>query len=154
MATVEEERLYTIEDLEQLLECIPYEIWLKDKEGKHVYINKKGADTLGLKKENIIGKTDLEIRPEQLGKICMKTDEQVIRENKPLFYEDEFDQKTESCYRVYKFPIEDSEENIKLTGGIANEVTHSKYINKELKDLDNLFNEFQKSENENIDYTQ
>ena len=37
------ERLYTIEDLENLLEYVPYEIWLKDKEGRHVYINQKGA---------------------------------------------------------------------------------------------------------------
>ena len=48
------ERLYTIEDLENLLEYVPYEIWLKDKEGRHVYINQKGANKLGLKKEDII----------------------------------------------------------------------------------------------------
>ena len=40
------ERLYTIEDLENLLEYVPYEIWLKDKEGRHVYINQKGANKL------------------------------------------------------------------------------------------------------------
>jgi len=152
MNTKEKEKLYSIEDLEKLLENIPYEIWLKDKDGKHVYINKKGADTLGLKKEDIIGKTDTELRSEGLGKICSETDEQVIREKKPLFYEDEFEENNGGCYRVYKFPIKDSEDNVKLTGGIANEVTYSKHINKELKDLDNLFNHFQKSENENIDY--
>ena len=154
MNTKEKKRLYTIEDLENLLESIPYEIWLKDKEGKHVYINKKGADKLGLQKKDIIGKTDFELRPEPFGKICSETDEQVIKEKKSLFYEDEFDENNGGCYRVYKFPIKDSEDNVKLTGGIANEVTHSKHINKELKDLDNLFNEYQKSENENIDYTQ
>ena len=152
MNTKEKEKLYSIEDLEKLLENIPYEIWLKDKDGKHVYINKKGADTLGLKKEDIIGKTDTELRSEGLGKICSETDEQVIREKKPLFYEDEFEENNGGCYRVYKFPIKDSADNVKLTGGIANEVTYSKHINKELKDLDNLFNHFQKSENENIDY--
>ena len=48
------QRLYTIEDLENLLEYVPYEIWLKDKDGRHVYINQKGANKLGLKKEDII----------------------------------------------------------------------------------------------------
>ena len=33
MNTIDKKRLYTIEDLEQLLEYIPYEFWLKDKEG-------------------------------------------------------------------------------------------------------------------------
>ena len=48
------QRLYTIEDLENLLEYVPYEIWLKDKDGRHVYINQKGANKLGLKKEDIL----------------------------------------------------------------------------------------------------
>ena len=60
------ERLYTIEDLEKLLEYLPYEIWLKDKDGKHVYINQKGADEIGLKKEDIIGKTDRELRSKEV----------------------------------------------------------------------------------------
>lgn len=145
------QRLYTIEDLESLLEYLPYEIWLKDKYGKHVYINQKGANKLGLKKEDIIGKTDMEIRPKELGEKCKLTDEQVIQEKKSLFYEDEFDMNKDNCYRVYKFPIKDSEDNVKLTGGIANEVIYSKYINKELEDL---FNEVQKSENDNIEHIQ
>ena len=129
----DKERLYTIEDLENLLEYIPYEIWLKDKEGRHVYINKKGADKLGLKKEHIIGKTDMEIRPEEFWQPCSLTDKQVIEEKKPLFYEDEFDTEKNNYYKVYKFPIKDSEDNVKLTGGMSNEVTHSKYIYKELE---------------------
>ncbi len=49
---------YTIEDLEDILDKLPYQIWLKDSEGKHIYINKLGAENIGLPKENIIGKTD------------------------------------------------------------------------------------------------
>ena len=85
------QRLYTIEDLENLLEYVPYEIWLKDKEGRHVYINQKGANKLGLKKEDIIGKTDMEIRSKEFWEKCKLTDDQVIQEKKALFYEDEFD---------------------------------------------------------------
>ena len=145
------QRLYTIEDLEDLLDYIPYEIWLKDKSGKHIYINQKGADKLGLKKENIIGKTDMDIRNEEFWEKCSLTDEEVIQEKRPLFYEDEFDENKENCYRVYKFPIKDSEDNVKLTGGMANEVIYSKYINKE---LESLFSEIQKSKDENIQQTQ
>ena len=32
-------RNYTIEDLEFILDKLPYQIWLKDNEGKHIYIN-------------------------------------------------------------------------------------------------------------------
>ena len=93
----------------------------------------------------------MEIRSKEFWEKCKLTDDQVIQEKKALFYEDEFDMNKDNCYRVYKFPIKDSEDNVKLTGGLANEVIYSKYINKELEDL---FNEAQKSENENIEYIQ
>ena len=148
MNTTDRERLYTIEDLENLLEYLPYEIWLKDKDGKHVYINKKCADKIGLNKEDIIGKTDKELRPKEIWEKCDITDEQVIKELKPLFYEDEFEEGKDSYYKVFKFPILDSKNNFKLNGGIANEVTHSKYLYKELEDL---FDELQQSEDEKME---
>ena len=92
------QRLYTIEDLENLLEYVPYEIWLKDKDGRHVYINQKGANKLGLKKEDIIGKTDMEIRSKEFWEKCKLTDDQVIQEKKALFYEDEFDIRINALY--------------------------------------------------------
>lgn len=30
-------RNYTIEDLEGILDKLPYQVWLKDKDGKHIY---------------------------------------------------------------------------------------------------------------------
>ena len=96
----------------------------------------------------------MEIRPNKSWEKCKLTDEQVIQEKKVIFYEDEFDIDKNNCYRVYKFPIKNYKDDVKLTGGIANEVTYSKYINKELNELENLFNEAQKSENENIKYKQ
>ena len=147
MVKIKKERLYTIEDLEKLLESIPYEIWLKDKDGKHVYINKKGADEIGLTKEEIIGKTDKELRPTEHWKKCYETDKQVMKEQKPLFYEDKFEEGKDRYYKVLKFPITDCKENFKLHGGIADEVTHSKYLYKELEDL---FDELQQSEVEKM----
>jgi len=148
MNTTDKERRYTIEDLENLLEYLPYEVWLKDKDGKHVYINQKGADEIGLKKEDIIGKTDKELRPNGHWEKCNATDKQVMREQKPLFYEDKFEEGKDRYYKIFKFPIKDSENNFKLNGGIANEVTHSKYLYKELEDL---FNELQQSEDEKME---
>ena len=33
-------RNYNIEALEKLLDCIPYEIYLKDNNNKYIYVNK------------------------------------------------------------------------------------------------------------------
>ena len=129
------DRGYSIEDLEAILDEIPYEIWLKDKDVKHVYINERARTALGLKKEEIIGKTELEIRPETYWQKCVETDKQVKEEKKVVFYEDEFDINKKECYRVYKFPILDGEDNIKLTGVFGKETSYTKNVDNELTEL-------------------
>ena len=129
------DRGYSIEDLEAILDEIPYEVWLKDKDGKHVYINERARTALGLKKEEIIGKTELEIRPKIYWQKCIETDKQVKEEKKVVFYEEEFDINKKECYRVYKFPILDGEDNIKLTGVFAKETSYTKNVDNELTEL-------------------
>ena len=58
-------REYTIEDLEELLDNIPYEVWMKDKEGRYKYVNKYFSQKIGCSKKKIIGKTDLDIELEK-----------------------------------------------------------------------------------------
>ena len=67
-------RNYTIEDLEELLDKLPYQIWLKNDQKRYIYINKLGAEKLGLSKEQIIGKSDYEFREYDIAKECDKTD--------------------------------------------------------------------------------
>lgn len=129
------QRLYTIEDLECILEHIPYEVWIKDKEGKLVYINKKGANKIGLDKEDIIGKSNEEIRPKEFCEKCDSTDKIVLEEKRELFYEQEYYSNKDEFYRVYKFPIKDKDENVKFICGFSNEYSYSKKINEELENL-------------------
>lgn len=123
-------RGYTIENLEELLDNLPYEIWLKNKEGKHIYINKLGAENIGLSKEDIIGKTDHELRPKCMADKCLETDRDLI-EGKIDRYS-----KEEGCnnfngvsYNVNKFILNKDEEII--LGGIAEEIS----LNKSIQDI-------------------
>ena len=70
-------REYTIEDLEELLDNIPYEVWMKDKEGRYKYVNKYFSQKIGCSKKKIIGKTDLDI---ELGKSPVVNEEKVYYE--------------------------------------------------------------------------
>lgn len=143
------QRLYTIEDLECILEHIPYEVWIKDKEGKHVYINKMGANKIGLDKEDIIGKTNNELRPKEFCDKCDDADKLVLEEKREIFYEHEYYSDKDEFYRVYKFPIKDEDKNVKFICGFSNEYSYSKKINEE---LENLFIS-NVEELENIEYT-
>ncbi|MBO3445758.1 PAS domain-containing protein [Clostridium sp. CCUG 7971] len=47
---------YNMEDLELILDGIPLLVWIKDLEGKYMYINQGYADKFNLTKDDIIGK--------------------------------------------------------------------------------------------------
>ncbi|WP_294403539.1 ATP-binding protein [uncultured Clostridium sp.] len=52
---------YTMEDLEELLDSIPYAVCLKDENGRYKYVNKQFSYDTGYSKENIISKSDKDI---------------------------------------------------------------------------------------------
>lgn len=79
------ERNYTIEDLEQILDAIPYEVYLKDSNGRYKYINKTAADKAGFSKEYIIGKLDKDFRSEEMTKICTDGDKLALKRGKETF---------------------------------------------------------------------
>lgn len=128
----ESDRLYTIEDLEEMLDKLPYQIWLKDKEGKHIYINKLCAEVIGLSKKDIIGKSDYEIRDYNMAKKCVDTDKKLIESNDNIYaleYNNLDGQ--DICHKVHKFKINTNKQII--MGGIANEISIERNLQLELE---------------------
>lgn len=132
-------REYTIENLEELLDNLPYEIWMKDKEGKHIYINKLGAENVGLSKEDIIGKTDHEIRPVYIADKCLETDVDLIAGKIDRYSKEEkITNLNDISYHVNKFILNKDKDII--LGGIAEEVS----IKESIQDVTDhiMFNDF------------
>ena len=126
-------RNYTIEDLEEILDKLPYQIWLKDDEKKYIYINKLGAEKLGISKEEIIGKTDYEFREYDIAKECDKTDIEVI-EKKADIYNEEYSKidDNEIWHKVYKFILH-KENKKEIIGGVAREISLDKNVQLEIE---------------------
>ena len=126
-------RFYTIEDLEEILDKLPYQIWLKDDEKKYIYINKLGAEKLGISKEEIIGKTDYEFREYDIAKECDKTDIEVI-EKKADIYNEEYSKidDNEIWHKVYKFILH-KENKKEIIGGVAREISLDKNVQLEIE---------------------
>lgn len=127
------DRLYNIEDLECLLDNIPFEVCLKDKDGKHVYINKKGAERIGLSKEEIIGKKDKDFRSKEIYDKCEENDRKVLETQGWLFYENQL--YNNKLNRVYKFPIKDKNDEVKFIGKYIQDITYKRNIDMQLKKL-------------------
>ena len=132
----EDKRLYTIEYLEFVLDHMSHEVYMKDKDGKYIYINKKGSEKIGLPKDEIIGKIDRDIRFKSFYEKCEYSDKTILQEDKELFYEHKLsDNIDEEFYRVYKFPIKDDNGDIKFIGACCDNITYKNKIDKELNNL-------------------
>lgn len=92
-------RDYKIEDLEKLLDNIPYEVFIKDDEGRYKYVNKYFYKKKGYSKEKIIGKTDLEIELENKVTIIEEKTENISIKNIVNFTEESWDKNYNKYYR-------------------------------------------------------
>ena len=126
-------RNYTIEDLEELLDKLPYQIWLKNDQKRYIYINKLGAEKLGLSKEQIIGKSDYEFREYDIAEKCNETDTEVL-EKKVDIYNEEHSKidDHEIWHGVYKF-ILNKENKREIIGGVAREISLDKNLQLEFE---------------------
>lgn len=123
-----DKRNYTIEDLEELLDKIPYEIFIKDTNGIYQYVNLATEKKLGIKKEEIIGKNDYDIRPKTLAHICDESDKSVLENGDKEFVEDKIiNDNTETRYEIFKALLNNDKDKVKI-GGIAKFISEDKSL--------------------------
>ena len=136
------ERNYTIEDLEQLLDSIPYEVYLKDINGRYLYANKASADKVGMRKEQIIGKLDYDFRPKEMAKICVEGDKTVLERGKETFIEDKIIHgDIETAYELFKTIIYNNKNKKQMIGGIAKFIVTDKSVSKYIiKNTESIMN--------------
>ncbi|MGN6195394.1 MAG: PAS domain S-box protein [Ginsengibacter sp.] len=110
--------------LQSILDNTPLIVFIKDLEGKYLLANKSYRDAFNLTREQIIGKTDLDLVPEENAKRYKEIDEYVIREQKNTEVEEtvQIDNVTTNLL-IVKFPLFDKDNNIYGIGGIATDIT-------------------------------
>ena len=127
-------RNYSIEDLEAMLDKLPYPIWLKDKDGKHIYVNKLFADSVGLHKEDIIGKSDYDFRDANLAKECVYTDKKLLDNKKDMYNLEHIKIDGQDIWhKVHKFIIDRDNGKEEIIGGIAEDISLAKNLQIEIE---------------------
>ncbi|MBE0460090.1 MAG: PAS domain S-box protein [Candidatus Aminicenantes bacterium] len=121
--------------LRMLIDNIPDIIYFKDLHGRNIVVNKAYENFVGLKKEEIIGKTDKEILPSDLAEYCRKSDKQVIKKRKLICCEEEsINHEGEKIYfESYKYPLFDEKGILKGLVGISKDITGRKIAEKNLR---------------------
>jgi len=82
---------------------LPARVWIKDADGRYVFVNSRLTSELGIDREKWIGSTDEELFP-NIGHIYWRKDQQVLSSRAPLVSTDQVEQ-GKSIF-VLRFPLD------------------------------------------------
>ena len=99
-------------------------VFVKDREGKYLLINGKWEEATGLKRENVLGKTDHEVFSKEFADQFRNNDLEVINKGETIQLEETLGMGEDKKYFIsIKFPIRDESGNITGTCGMTTETT-------------------------------
>ncbi|NLX01205.1 MAG: PAS domain S-box protein [Syntrophomonadaceae bacterium] len=130
---VQEDLNRTRGQLKAILDNLPFLAWFKDKEGRHIEINRVFEIASGLPRDQIIGKTDLDIWPMELALGYIADDKEVMADRKQINKEEQVQDKAGGIwFSTFKTPVFDQEGNVIGTTGISRDITESRRLEHEL----------------------
>lgn len=123
MKKTEEELLLHLSRLESTLDNLPFEVWLKDVNCNYLIVNKSIEDYFGKSKDEIIGKNNFELYPEEAAKIFNESDRAALEGAELKLFELDFDN---NVFEEYKKPVRDDAGKIIGVTGFSRNITQRK----------------------------
>ncbi|MCP5380984.1 MAG: PAS domain-containing protein [Kordiimonadaceae bacterium] len=117
--------------LQAIIEATPNAIYVKDEQGRYLMINEQGAKSVGLTVQDFIGKTDLEIFPEELANRVMKLDRRVLNGH---HHSGEEKVNDDLYFQSNKFAVKDEKSGKKAIVGISTDITELKKSEQKLQE--------------------
>ena len=126
--------------LETILDSFPYKAWLKDLEGHFLFVNKLLANSASKSQKEMIGKTDIDIYPEEFAKKFMYDDQQIIETGKSKYFQEmSFTNGKPVLHETYKAPVINAAGKVIGTTGYTKDISKMQEELKELTSLNKLF---------------
>lgn len=107
--------------------------WMKDAEGRYVFLSGNYIQRFNLKPEDFLGKTDFELWPQEIAEEFRENDRKVLKENQPI----ESIEKSPAAKGTFhywlssKFPFQDHTGK-RFVGGMAVDITRRVQLEHEL----------------------
>lgn len=118
-----------------ILNSIPDQAWLKDKESRYLAVNEPYTTACGLPEDEIIGRRPLDVWPNDIAMQYLATDREVLSSGDSKRYEEQRpDRRGALCwYETIKVPVRDVNGAIIGSAGISRDISHLKKIERELR---------------------
>ena len=114
-------------DMQSIMDHTPAVIFVKTIDGKYAFINKSCEKLLGKKKDEVIGKTDYEIFPQEFADKFTCDDQKVFKEGRVIESEESVPHNEGVCtYFTVKFPMFNEVDEIYSICGISTDITERK----------------------------
>lgn len=117
-----------------ILNNIPDQAWLKDKDSHYILVNDAFMAACRLPEHNILGKTPADVWPQAWGLEYIDTDKRVMEQGERLRYEEQrhAEDGTLRWYDTIKTPIRNDSGEVIGTTGISRDITDRKLAEQEL----------------------
>ncbi len=130
-----------------ILDNLPMMAWLKDTESRLEMINQPYAEACGHAIDECIGKTDLDLFPEEMAKGFIADDREVCTSGRKKQAEEKISSPDGIKWHLtYKTPIYDEQGMVIGTAGIAQDITENKLAEEERERLQMQLAQAQKME--------
>ena len=126
-----------IERRDELLQAImdhtPAVIYMKDREGRYLYVNREFEKLFGLKRERIVSKTDYQVFPPEVARRFQENDRQILAAGAPRTLDEQAPHPDGlHDYLSVKFPVRDAGDHAYAICGISTDISDRKRFEKEL----------------------
>ncbi len=143
---LEEQVRMRTREISSILAYTPAVVYMKDTDGRYILINPRFEELFGITNEEIRGKTDEDIFPNEFAAIIRSNDLKVLANKRSCQVEEHIPQK--DGVRIYlsvKFPIYEDSDTPKICG-ISTDITDVKKAQNQLKRLSGAIIDSQEKE--------
>lgn len=147
LAGAEERALGARAQTQALLDNIPHMAWMKNTRGVFLAVNEPFASASGHPRAQILGKTDLDVWPQEHAQRYQRDDARVIESGEQVLVEEPIAEGDGvKWYETFKTPVRDARGAVVGTVGLARDITERKRAEEQRQFLERRMQETQKLE--------